>query len=93
MNYLASFLIGSVIGLICVTIFAVILRNIAGKNPYYAVRALIKLIKITLGGALTDFVIFEVIFRTKGAIKCYLIGFAIVFLSLGLWIFKAWVKK
>jgi hypothetical protein len=92
MIYLASFLLGSVIGLICVTIFTVILRRIEEKKPYDAVRALTKLIYIILGGGLTDFVIFEVIFGTKEAIKYYLIGFTIVFLLLGFWAFKDWFR-
>jgi len=86
---LASSLIGAVVGLVAVSIFAVTLRRIEEKEPKEAVITLIKLISIVLGGGLTDFVVFDVIVQENGLVY-YMIGLAVVFLPLGLWVFLDW---
>ncbi len=91
MIYLASFLIGAAVGLISVTIFAVILRRLEERNSKEAVRTLTKLIYVILGAGLTDYVIFDVIIKC-GALEYYIMGFTVVFLSLGFLVFFDWRK-
>lgn len=92
MIYFASFLIGAVVGLISVTIFAATLRRWMEEKPPDTRKALRKLIYLVLGAGLTDYVIFDVILRTNGALPYYLIGLATVFLFLGTWVFIDWYK-
>ena len=92
MIYFASLLIGSVIGLISAAIFAVILRRIETEKPSEAIRALIQLIGIVLGSGLGDFVVFDFILKSGGALQYYMIGLASLFLPLGILVFIDWKR-
>ncbi len=89
---IASLSLGAVMGLICVAIFAVILRRISQKNPSEALKALWKLSSFALGGWGADYVLFDRILSAGGAWQYYLLGFAIVFLPLGVWVFVDWSR-
>jgi len=90
--YIGSTLIGAVVGLIAVTIFAVILRGIEKNSPSEAITALKWLIFTVLGGGASDYLVFDVMLKTGGAIVFYLAGLSMVFLSLGFLIFFDWWK-
>ncbi len=92
MIYTASALTGAVIGFISVAIFAVILRKVAEKRPSEAIRALKALVSIVLGGGLADYVVFDWILSSGGALSYYLVGFAFVYLILGGWVFLDWLR-
>lgn len=91
-SFVASFAIGAVVGLICVTIFGVVLRRIEQDTPKDAVGTLMQLIAWVLGGGAADYVIFDWILSTDGAISFYLIGFAVLFLAFGIPVFRDWKK-
>lgn len=93
MAYVASILTGAVVGLICTTVFAVTLRRIEEKNPSEAIKALGWLISIVLGGGLADYIVFDFVIKSGGAIAYYMMGLAVVFLSLGLLVFFDWRRK
>ena len=88
----ASGLIGASVGLISASIFAVILRRIENNNPSRAVGELTALIGIILSGGAADYVLFDIILQT-GGIMFYMIGFSIIFLPLGLLVYKSWMGK
>jgi hypothetical protein len=81
--------VGVVIGLIAVAIFAVILRRIEARHPEQAIRSLVRLAGLCLGGGLSDFVVFDLILKGGGT-SFYLLGFSMAFIPLGLIIFLDW---
>ncbi len=89
---LASLLIGAVVGLICVAIFAVILRGVSEKRPKDAIKSLTALIGTVLGGGLADYIAFRAVLSTSEALAYYLIGLAVLFLPLGVLVFLDWVR-
>lgn len=89
---LASLLTGSVVGLISVAIFAVILRRVETEKLSEAIKALRRLIYVVLGGGLSDFVIFDFILNSDGALAYYMIGLAFLFLPLGILVFIDWKR-
>ena len=78
------------VGLISVTLFALVLRRIEQKNPSEAVGVLKWLIGLVLGGGMADYVIFDFLLESEGALAFYLIGLATLFLPLGLLTFFDW---
>ena len=86
-----SFLIGAVAGLICVAIFAVILRKFDEKKPKDITRALVRLLLVVMGSGLSDYVVFDAILKSDKGIEYYMIGLAVVFLPLGLWVLIDWL--
>lgn len=88
----ASFLIGGVIGLIAVAIFAVTLRRVAERNPSDAIKALQWLIGFVLGGGLVDYIVFDYIVKTSGTLTYYAIGLSLMFLVFGVPVFNQWRK-
>ena len=80
---IASTAIGAVIGLISVTMLAVILRRIERTQPLEAIKALRNLIAVALGAGLADYAVFDFILKA-GALSFYLDGFAVIFLPLGI---------
>lgn len=88
-----SLVVGAVVGLIAVAFFAVILRRIEKDNPSEALKSFFWLITIVLGGGLTDFVIFDLIVKTNGAIWYYSIGLGGIFLPFGIAVFISWGRK
>ena len=91
----ASLLMGAVVGLITVAIFALALRRRAHEDTSEAIKALTRLIAIVLGGGISDYVIFDVIFDViieNGALEYYIIGLSAVFLTFGLYVFVEWLR-
>lgn len=89
---IASVLIGAVVGLIAATIFGVVLSKFSEKDSKQAIQALYKLVGLSLGAGVADYLVFDYIFRA-GALPYYLIGFAVMFLILGIITWVAWWKK
>ena len=91
MVYIASLVMGAVVGLIAVAIFALALRRRAYEDTSEAIRSLIKLIGIVLGGGFSNYVIFDVIIE-NGAIEYYIIGLGAMFLTFGTYVFIEWLR-
>jgi hypothetical protein len=87
-----SFLLGAVVGLVGVSIFAVILRRVEKSKPKNAINYLYGLIAFVLGAGMSDYLIFDLIFQS-GAIVYYGLGLAVVFLTFGLWVFIDWMRR
>jgi hypothetical protein len=87
----ASCLIGAVVGLLSVAIFAVILRRKEQNRPTEAIMLLTSLIGTVLGAGAADYIIFDILLQ-QNAIGFYLIGLATWFLPLGLWVFIDWMR-
>ena len=92
MEQLASFLMGTVVGLIAVTIFAVILRRLEERYPKEAFTKLVMLIGLVLGGGTTDYLVFDWILKSSG-VTFYIVGISAVFLPLGMWNYLEWMRK
>jgi multisubunit Na+/H+ antiporter MnhB subunit len=90
MAFAASALLGGAVGLICVTILAVALRRLEEKDPKETINVMWKLIAVALGGGFADYMIFDVILSTSGAIWYYIFGFSAAFVALGLIVFLDW---
>ena len=90
---IASFLLGAVIGLIAVSIFAVILKRYGKRNAAEAIEALKKLTYLVLGGGTGDFVVFDLMLKSGGAIVFYVLGFAATFLLFGVPVYLDWRRK
>ncbi len=82
----SSLLMGAVVGLIIVAIFALALRRRANENTSAAIKVLRALIPIILGGGFSDYLIFDVIIK-NGALEYYIIGLSAVFLTFGILVF------
>ncbi len=91
MVIVASLLMGAIVGLITVAIFALALRRRAYEDTSEAIKALTRLIAIVLGGGLSDYVIFDVIIE-NGALEYYIIGLGAMFLAFGTYIFIEWLR-
>ena len=89
---LASSLVGGVVGLISVSIFAVILRRLAMEKASEAIKALTRLIGIVLGSGMADYAVFEVIMKSNNGLLYYILGLAIVFLPFGFVVFIDWIR-
>ena len=89
---IASMTVGAVVGLISVTIFAVILRRIERSQPSEAVKALRRLIYLVLGAGLIDYAAFDAILKAN-AIFFYLFGLGFTFIPLGLITFASWTLR
>ena len=91
MVIVASLLMGAVVALITVAIFALALRRRAYEDTSEAIKALTKLIAIVLGGGLSNYVIFDVIIG-NGALEYYIIGLCAMFLTFGIYVFVEWLR-
>ncbi len=94
----ASALVGAVVGLISVTIFAVVLRRISDKQPSAAIKALIKLMSIVLLGGIAnrgiaEYAVYSKILSSDEALAYYLVGFSVVFLVLGSLVLISWLRS
>ena len=87
-----SSLIGGVVGLVSVSIFAVILRRLAMEKSEEAIKALKRLIGAVLVSGLAGFAVFTFIVESSNGLQYYMLGFAIVFLPLGLVVSIDWVR-
>lgn len=90
---IASSLIGAVVGLICVAMFASILRSIEQDNPSMANRELGSLLTYVLGGGGANYLLFDFLMQSNGAVVYYMIGLSIMFLPFGLIVFIMWMRK
>jgi len=79
----ASGAIGAVVGLISVSILAVILRCVARNQPLEAIKALVRLVGLVLGAGLADYAVFDFIMNA-GTISFYMDGLAITFVPLAI---------
>ena len=91
MVIVASMLMGAVVGLITVAIFALALRRRAYEDTSEAIKALTRLIAIVLGGGISDYVIFDVIIE-NGALEYYIIGLGFMFLTFGTYVLVEWLR-
>lgn len=83
---------GFFVGVIAVTIFAVVLKRIEDNNPQGAIRTLTTLIGTSLGGGGSDFAVANVFLHQNG-IPFYVMGFTALFLALGLPILFQWLRR
>ena len=88
----ASSGLGAVVGLLASAIFAVILRRLEASNAIEAIKALMNLVVLSLGGGIADYAIFDYILQA-GAISFYIAGYATVFLFFGSIVFISWLRR
>lgn len=88
----ASFLLGAVVGLICVAIFAINLRGLATKKAKDAIKLLTALVGTVLGGGAANYLAFRQILSTSGAMVFYLIGLSVLFLPFGISELLKWLR-
>jgi hypothetical protein len=84
--------IGGVVGMIAVSMFAVIIQRIERVHPTNALKAFRRLIYLVLGAGLADYVVFDAILN-KGAIFFYLDGLPMMFLPLSIVVFVLWTRR
>jgi hypothetical protein len=88
----ASLGLGAVVGLIAVSIFAVILIGLDQNNTRQTVKALKRLATWSAGGAISDTIFFDYILE-QHAIVFYMTGYVLMFLVAGSPVFFSWVKR
>jgi uncharacterized SAM-binding protein YcdF (DUF218 family) len=88
-----SVLLGAVIGLISVAIFAVTLRRLSEKKPNDATKALTVLVATILGGGGLNYLADEFIFSSSAGSLGYFGGLAAIFLPFGIVILIQWLRQ
>lgn len=88
---IASLFLGSCVGVLCATFFAVSLRRLAEQDIRQFREGVAWTLGALLGGGLADYALFDWMLQTA-ALDMYAFGVGVTFLPLSLAIFRDWYR-